>query len=278
MKLLRRRIFRVVAGAAALHALPRCARADSYPSRPVRFFVGYPAGNGPDIVARLLGQRLSERLNQQFVIENLTGAGSNIATEMVMRAQPDGYTLLMVALTNAVNATLYPKLDFAGDIAPVANIGVAEFVMVVNPSVATKTVPEFIAYAKANPGKINMASQGVGTALHIFGELFKMMAGIDIIHVPYRGSVVVDLLSGQVHVAFIPVSLAREHIRSGKLRALAVTSATRSTVLPDLPTIGESVPGYEASGWLASAPRRARRLKLSTSSTTRSMPAAPTPR
>ena len=157
---------------------------------------------------------------------------------------------LMVALTNAVNATLYPKLDFAGDIAPVANIGVAEFVMVVNPSVAAKTVAEFIAYAKANPGKINMASQGVGTALHIFGELFKMMAGIDMIYVPYRGSVVVDLLSGQVQVAFIPVSLAREHIRSGKLRALAVTSATRSTVLPDLPTIGESVPGYEASGWL----------------------------
>jgi tripartite-type tricarboxylate transporter receptor subunit TctC len=246
----RRRFLQVVAGTAALPALSRFAQADGYPSRPVRFVVGYPAGNGPDIVARLLGQRLSERLNQQFVIENRTGAGSNIATEMVMKAPPDGYTLLMVALTNAVNATLYPNLDFAGDITPVANIGVAEFVMVVNPSVPAKTVPEFIGYAKANPGKINLASQGVGTALHIFGELFKMMAGIDMVHVPFRGSVLVDLLSGQVQVAFIPVSLAHEHVRSGKLRALAVTSAAHSAVLPDLPTIGESVPGYEANGWL----------------------------
>jgi tripartite-type tricarboxylate transporter receptor subunit TctC len=246
----RRRFLQVVAGTAALPALSRFAQADGYPSRPVRFVVGYPAGNGPDIVARLLGQRLSERLIQQFVIENRTGAGSNIATEMVMKAPPDGYTLLMVALTNAVNATLYPNLDFAGDITPVANIGVAEFVMVVNPSVPAKTVPEFIAYAKANPGKINFASQGVGTALHIFGELFKMMAGIDMVHVPFRGSVLVDLLSGQVQVAFIPVSLAHEHVRSGKLRALAVTGATHSAVLPDLPTIREFLPGYEASGWL----------------------------
>jgi tripartite-type tricarboxylate transporter receptor subunit TctC len=250
MKFPRRHFLHLAGGVAALPTLSRIARAQTYPSRPVRFVVGYPAGNGPDIVGRLLGQRLSERLNQQFVIENKTGAGSNLATEMVMKAPPDGYTLLMVALTNAVNATLYPNLDFAGGIVPVANIGIAEFVMVVNPSVPAKTVPEFIAYAKANPGKINLASQGVGTALHIFGELFKMMAGVDMTHVPYRSSVIVDLLGGQVQIAFIPLSLSLEHVRSGKLRALAVTGAARSAVFPELPTIAESVPGYEAIGWL----------------------------
>ena len=204
-----------------------------------------------DIVARLMGQWLSERLGQPFVIENRPGAGSNIATETVVRAAPDGYTLLLVAPANAINATLYDKLNFnfIRDIAPVASIVRAPFVMVVNPSVPAKTVPEFIAYAKANPGKINMASAGNGTSAHVSGELFKMMAGVDMVHVPYRGSDLPDLLGGQVQVMFDPIPQSIEYIRAGKLRALAVTTATRSEALPDIPTVGEFVPGYEASAW-----------------------------
>ena len=240
-------------------ALPRSRPCRASPGRkPIRrgrcaSIVGFAAGGAPDILARLMGQWLSERLGQPFVIENRPGAGSNIATEAVVRAPPDGYTLLLVSPANAINATLYDKLNFnfIRDIAPVAGIIREPHVMVVNPSVPAKTVPEFIAYAKANPGKLNMASAGNGTAAHVAGELFKMMTGVDMVHVPYRGAApaLTDLLGGQVQVMFAAMPASIEYIRAGKLRALAVTTATRSEALPDIPTVGEFVPGYEASAW-----------------------------
>ena len=229
------------------------ATAQTYPTRPVRLIIGYPPGGSADITARLLGQWLSERLGQPFVIESRPGASTNIATEAVVRAPPDGYTLLLVAPANAINATLYEKLNFnfIHDIAPVAGIIRFPNVMVVNPLVPAKTVPEFIAYAKANPGRLNMASSGNGSTIHVSGELFKMMTGVNMIHVPYRGGApaLTDMISGQVQVMFDNVPTSIEFIRAGKLRALAVTTATRSEVLPDLPTVADFVPGYEASAW-----------------------------
>ena len=241
----------LAAGAAALAAVPRTARAQAYPSRLVRIIVPFPAGQASDTVARLVGQSLSERLAQPFVIENRTGAGGNIGTESVVRATPDGHTLLLMGLSNAMNATLYKKLNFnfIREIAPVASIGGAPYVMVVNSSVPAKTVPEFIAYAKANPSKINMGSSGSGSVSHVFGERFKMMTGVNLVHIPYRGGYVPDLLSGQVQVVFGTISSCIQYIRGGMLRALAVTTATRSDVLPDIPTLAEFVPGYEAIQW-----------------------------
>jgi tripartite-type tricarboxylate transporter receptor subunit TctC len=251
MKLPRRQFIRLATGAVALHAIPRLAGAQSYPSRPVRLIVGFPAGGSADIVARLIGQSLSERLGQPFIIENRPGAGSNIGTETVVRAPPDGYTLLMVSAANVTNTTLYDNLNFnfIRDIAPVAFMDRVANVLEVNPSVPARTVPEFIAYAKANPGKINMASGGTGSSQHVAGELFKMMAGVDLVHVPYRGvaPALTDLLAGQVQVLFDTVPASLPHIRAGKLRALAVTTAARSEALPDVPTVGDFVPGYEAS-------------------------------
>ena len=248
MKLPRRYFLHLAAGAAALPTLPGIARALDYPTRPVHIIVGFPAGYASDIVARLVGQSLSERLGRQFVVENRPGASSNIGTEIVVRAPPDGYTLLEVT---SANAQVYPNLNFnfIRDIAPVAGIGRTLFVMVVNPSVPAKTIPELIAYAKANPGKINYASPGVGSTPHLMGELFKMMTGVDWVHVPYRASFVPDLLGGQVQAAFTPISQTIRPIREGKLRALAVTTAARLDLLPDTPALGESVTGYEASGW-----------------------------
>jgi tripartite-type tricarboxylate transporter receptor subunit TctC len=251
MKLPRRTFLHLAAGAAALPATSRFAWAQAYPTRPVRIIVPFPAGQATDTIARLVGQSLLERLGQPFIIENRPGAGGNIGTESVVRATPDGYTLLLVGLSNAMNATLYKKLNFnfIRDIAPVASIGGVPYVMVINPSVPAKTVPEFIAYAKANPSKINMASSGSGSVSHVFGERFKMMTGIDLVHVPYRGGYVPDLLSGQVQVVFGTISTCIQYIRGGMLHALAVTTATRSDVLPDIPTLAEFVPGYEASAW-----------------------------
>jgi tripartite-type tricarboxylate transporter receptor subunit TctC len=249
MKLLRRRFLRLAAGAAVLPVVSRLARAQTYPTRPVRIIVGFSAGQALDSIARLMGQSLSERLGQRFVIENRPGAGGNIGTEIVVKAPPDGYTLLMVTTAHAINATLYANLNFnfIRDIAPVASIGGGPYVMVLNPSVPARTVPEFIAYAKANPGKINMASSGNGAASHLFGELFKMMTGTNMVHVPYRGGYLADMLGGQVQVVFGAISSSLQYITAGKLRALAVTTATRSHALPDIPTLGEFVPGYEAS-------------------------------
>ena len=251
MNLLRRQFLHLAAGAAAVPAMPRIARAQPYPSRPVRIIIPFPAGQATDTIARLMGQSLSERLGQPFVIENRTGAGGNIGTETVVRATPDGYTLLLVGLSSAINATLYEKLNFnfIRDIAPVASIGGGPYVMVVNPSVPAETVPEFVAYAKANSGKINMASSGNGSVSHVFGELFKMMTGVNLVHVPYRGGYVPDLLSGQVQVVFGTISSCIQYVMGGMLRALAVTTATRSDALPDIPTLAEFVPGYEASQW-----------------------------
>jgi tripartite-type tricarboxylate transporter receptor subunit TctC len=253
MKLPRRNFLHLAAGAAALTAVSRIARAQAYPTRPVRLIVPFAPGGASDILARLIGQWLSERLGQQFVIDNRSGSGGNIGTEAVVRAPADGYTLLVVGAWNAINATLYDKLNFnfIRDIAPVASVIRSTNVMVVNPSVPTKTVPEFIAYAKANPGKISMASAGIGAPSHVSGELFKMMAGVNMVHVPYRsmGSALTDLLGGQVQITF-PTSVSSiEYIKAGRLRALAVTTATRSEALPDIPTVAEFVPGYEASGW-----------------------------
>jgi tripartite-type tricarboxylate transporter receptor subunit TctC len=243
----------MAAGAAVLPGLSRIAMAQSYPTRPVRLVAGFPPGGAVDMVARLMGQWLSERLGTPFVIENRAGAGGNIAAEAVVRASPDGYTLLMVNVANAINATLYDKLSFniIRDIAPVASIMRAPGVMVVTPSVPAKTVPEFIAYARANPGKINMASAGNGSSGHVFGELFKFMTAVNMQHVPYRGGApaLTDLLGGQVQVYFGPIPETIEHIRAGKLRPLAVTTAMRLDSLPNIPTVGEFVPGYEASGW-----------------------------
>jgi tripartite-type tricarboxylate transporter receptor subunit TctC len=253
MRVPRRRFLYLAAGAAALPAASRIASAQTYSARPVRIVVGYAPGGGTDLVARLMGQWLSERLGQQFVIENRTGAATNIGTEAVVRAPADGYTLLLAHTANAINATLYEKLsfNFIRDIAPVAALIRVPTVMVVNPSLPAKTVLEFIAYAKANPGKINMASGGAGGPDHMSGELFKAMTGVNMIHVPYRGlsPALSDLLGRQVQVVFSSLPAAIEYIRAGKLRALAVTTATRFEGVPDIPTVGDVVPGYEASQW-----------------------------
>jgi tripartite-type tricarboxylate transporter receptor subunit TctC len=253
MKLPRRQFLHLAAGAAALPAATRVAWAQAYPARPVRVIVPAPAGGGYDIVARLMSQWLSERLGQPFVIDNRPGAGGNIGTEVLVRAPRDGYTLLLVAAANAINATLYEnlKFNFIRDIAPVAGIIRVPNVVVVNPSVPTRTVPEFIAYAKANPGKINVESPGAGTSSHLAGELFKLMTGVDMVHIQYRGNgpALIDLLAGQVQVGFDTMPASIEYIRAGRLRALAVCTATRSHALPDLPTVSEFVPGYESSGY-----------------------------
>ena len=250
MKFPRRQFLRLAASAAALPIVPCIARAQTYPARPVRIIVAFPAGNASDVIARLIAQALSQQLGQQFFVENRPGAGGSIGTEGVVRAPPDGYTLLMSVVTsNAINATYYANLkyNFIRDIAPVASIGGGSYVMAVNPSVAAKTLPEFIAYAKANPGKINMASTGNGTPTHVFGELFKTMAGVDLLHVPYSGSFLPDLLGGQVQVVFGPIAQLVELIQAGKLRAIAVTAAAGQATLPNIPTVAEFVPGYEAS-------------------------------
>ena len=251
MKLPRRRFLHLAAGAAVLPVVSRGARAQAYPDRPVRIIVANGAGSAPDTVARLVGSWLSERLGQQFVVENRSGGGSNIGTEAAVRAPSDGYTLLLVSTANAINATLFDKLNFVflRDIAPVAGILSLPYVMVVHPSVPAKTVPEFIAYAKANPGKLNLGSPGIGTGPHVAGELFKVMTGVDMVHVPYRGAppALTDLLGGRVLVLFVSTAASIEHIRSGKIRPLAVTTATRWEGLPDVPSVAEFVPGYEAS-------------------------------
>jgi tripartite-type tricarboxylate transporter receptor subunit TctC len=252
MRFPRRHFLQLAAGAAVVPAMPRFARAQAYPSRPVRWIVGFAAGGPQDIVARLLAQHLSERLGQQFVIENRSGAGGNIGTETVVRAPADGYTMLMIGPSATINATLYDNLSFVflRDIAPVAAIMRTSNVMEVHPSLPVKTVPEFIAYAKANPGKINYASAGSGTSQHMAGELFKMMAGVEMVHVPYRGAApaLTDLLAGQVQIMFDNMTSSVEHVRAGRLRGLAVTTAARSEALPDLPIVSDFVPGYEASG------------------------------
>jgi len=253
MKIPRRRFLQLATGAAALPAISTFARAQAYPTRPVRLVLGYTPGGSADLTGRLMGQWLSERLGQPFVIENRPGGGTNIATEVVIRAPPDGYTLLLVAPANAINATLYDKLNFnfLRDSEPVAGIIRFPNVVVVNPSVPVKSIPELIAYAKANPGKLNMASSGNGSTIHMSGELFKMLTGVDMVHVPYRGGApaLTDLIAGQVHVMFDNIPTCAEHVKSGKLRGLAVTSTTRSAVLPDLPTVADFLPGYEASAW-----------------------------
>src|SRR5215217_4918984 len=253
MKFPRRRFLRLAAGAAALPAFSHRAKAQAYPARPVRLVIGYTPGGSADLTARLIGQWLSERLGQSFVVENRPGGGTNIATEAVVRAPPDGYTLLLVAPANAINATLYDKLNFnfLRDVEPVAGLIRFPNVVVVNPAVPVKTIPELIAYAKANPGKLNMASSGNGSTIHMSGELFKMLTGIDMVHVPYRGGApaLTDLIAGQVHVMFDNIPTCAEHVKTGKLRGLAVTSTTRSEVLPDLPTVADFLPGYEASAW-----------------------------
>ena len=252
MKLLRRQFLHLAASAAALPALLRAASALDYPTRPVHIIVGLPAGGTPDLFARLIGEWLSERLGQSFVIENRPGAATNIATELVAKATPDGHTLLMVTTPNVINATLYPdlKFNFIRDIAPVASIGVVPFIMVVNPSFPAKTVPEFIAYAKAHPNQINVASSGTGNLTYMAAELFKMMAGVDMVQVPARGEAAAqsDLLSGRVQVMFGPIPTSIRYVQAGKVRALAVATVTRSDVLPDLAPVGDFVPGYEVSG------------------------------
>jgi tripartite-type tricarboxylate transporter receptor subunit TctC len=247
----RRRFLHLAAGASALPALPRLAWALDYPTRPVRIVVPYPAGIAPDIVARLVAQSLSERLKQQFIVDNRPGGASNVGTSIVVHAPPDGYTLLVVTTTNAINTSLYDNLDFnlIRDIAPVAGLVRLGLVLTVNPSVPAQTLPEFIAYAKANPGKINYASVGSGAATNVAGELFKEMAGINLVNVPYRGNYLPDLLAGQVQASFTPILQSVGYIRSGKLRALAVTGATRSDSLPGVPAAAEFVPGYEAYVW-----------------------------
>jgi tripartite-type tricarboxylate transporter receptor subunit TctC len=253
MTILRRRFLQLAAGAVALPAVARVANAQSYPTRPVRLIIGYTPGGSADITARIMAQWLTERLGQQVVVESRPGGGTNIATEAVVRAAPDGYTLLLVAPANAINATLYEKLnfDFLRDMTPVAGLIRFGNVMVVNPKVPAKTVPEFIAYAKANPGKINMASSGAGSTIHMSGELFKMMAGIDMVHVPYRGGApaLTDMIGGQVQVMFDNIPTSLQHVRSGALRGLAVTTSEPSELLPELPVVADFLPGYEASAW-----------------------------
>ena len=260
MKLSRRSLLHLSAGAVALPALSCRARAQTYPARPIRLIIGYTPGGSADITARLTGQWLSERLGQSVIVESRPGGGTNIATEAVVRAPPDGYTLLLVAPANAINATLYDKLsfDFLRDIVPVAGIIRFPNVVDVNPSLPVKSIPELIAYAKINPGKLNMASSGNGSTIHMSGELFKMMTGINMVHVPYRGGApaLTDLIAGQVHVMFDNLPTSAEHVRSGRLRGLAVTGTARSHVLPDLPTVADFLPGYEASAWYGlGAPR-----------------------
>jgi len=258
VKLPRRQFLRIAVGAAALPAVARGASAQTYPSRPVRVVVGFPAGNSPDIITRLVSQYLSDKLGQQFVVENRPGAGSTIATEAALNAPADGYTLLGIVMSNTINASLYPNLkyDFGRDLAPVASIADAPFVMQVNQAFPAKNVPEFIDYARAHPGKIMMASGGIGTSTHVIGEMFKMMAKVDLVHVPYRGNFMPDLISGQVQVSFAPIPQSIEFIRTGKLRALAVTTDTRLAALPDVPTVGEFLPGFAADGWYGlGAPR-----------------------
>ncbi len=251
MKLPRRKFLHLAAFTAALPAMSRIAWAQAYPARPVQLIVTFPAGSAPDIIARLTGQQLSERLGQQFVIENKPGAGGNIATEYVAKAEPDGYTILMPVSTNAVNVALYRNLnfDFIRDIAPVAGIAKTAFVIVVPASFPVKTLSEFIAYLKANPDKVNMASAGIGTSPHVCGELFQLMTGTKMVHVPYRGNYMPDLLAGQVQVVFNPIAQALPLIHEGKLRALGVTTAKRTAALPDVPAIGELVQDYDAFGW-----------------------------
>ena len=253
MRLRRRRFLQLTAAAAAFPVSSRIANAQSYPARPIRLVAPFPPGGSIDLVARLIGQWLTERLGQQVVIENRPGAGGNVGTDAVASAPPDGYTILLCSVANAISATLYPKLnhDFVRDFAPVAGLSRAPNVMVVHPSVPATSVPEFIAYAKANAGKVNMASSGIGTSIHVSGELFKLLTGINMVHVPYRGSapMLTDLVGGQVQVAFDNLQPSLPHIKTGKLRALAVTTATRSDALPDLPVIADFVPGYEASTW-----------------------------
>lgn len=251
MRFPRRKFLHLAAGAAALPAVSRVAVALDYPTRPVHIVVGFPASSNPDIIARLIAQALSERLGQQFIVDDRPGAASNIGTEVVVRAPADGYTLLAVVSTNTINATLYDNLtfNFSRDIAPVAATVQLPSVMAVTPSFPAKTVPDFIAYAKGNPGKVTMASAGTGTASHAMGELFKVMAGIDMLHVPYRGSYMPDLLNGQVQVVFSPLAQSIEFIRDDRLRALAVTTATRSDALPNVPAVAEFVPGYQAYVW-----------------------------
>jgi tripartite-type tricarboxylate transporter receptor subunit TctC len=255
MKLSRRTFLHLAAAATALPTMPRVASALDYPTRPVHLIVGYPPGGVTDIVARLIAPWLSERLGQSFAVENRPGASSNIATEAVARASPDGYTLLLISSANAANVTLYEKLnfDFIRDIAPIASISRNPLIMEVHPSVPAGTVPEFVAYANANPGKVNMGSAGNGTPHHLCGELFKMMTRINMLHVPYRGEApaLTDLIGGQVQVMFTPTGPSIEYIRSGTLHALAVTTSVRLEVLPDVPTVEQFVPGYEASGWFA---------------------------
>ena len=247
----RRKFLRVVAGAVALPAVSRVTQAQAYPSRPVRIVVGFPAGQAIDIFARMMAERFQQRLGQTFIVENRPGAAANVATEMVARSPADGYTLLIISSNNVINTTLYGTVDFAKEIAPIATFGRGYQVLVVNNSFAVKTVPELIAYAKANPGKLNMASPGIGSAGHVSGEMFKMMTGVNMQHVPYRGSVpaLTDLMGGRVEVMFDNLPSSIEHIRAGKIRALAVTPATRSQALPDVPTVGETVPGYVGGGW-----------------------------
>jgi tripartite-type tricarboxylate transporter receptor subunit TctC len=251
MRPYRRHILQLTAVVTTVSVASSFGWAQSYPSRPVQIVVGFPAGSGPDIVARLAAQWLTERLRQQFVVDNRPGAGSNLATEAVARATPDGYTLLMIVATNTVNATLYDnlKFDFLRDIAPVTCMAGTAYVMAVTPSLPAKTGPEFVAYAKANPGKINMASSGTGSASHVTGELFKMMAGVDMVHIPYRTNYLPDLLSGQVQVTFAPTPSVIGYFKQGQLRPLGVTSAARMDLLADVPAVAEFVPGYEAIGW-----------------------------
>lgn len=260
MKISRRRFLHIAAGVASLPAMSQIARAETYPARPVRWVVPQAAGGASDVSARLLGQWLSERLGQPFVIDNRPGAGGTIGTEAVVSSPADGYTLLLAGSFNAVGATLYDELNynFIRDIAPVAGIMRNPLVVAVNPSVPAKTIAEFIAYAKANPGKLRMGSAGNGTPQHMAGELFKIMTGVEMVHVPYRGSaaLLTDLLRGEMHVTFEPMLSSLEHVKAGRLRALAVTTATRSEALPEIPTVGESLPGYEYTGWVGlAAPR-----------------------
>jgi tripartite-type tricarboxylate transporter receptor subunit TctC len=251
MKLSRRKVLHLAAGTAALPAMSGSAPAQSYPARPVHVLVGYAAGSASDIIARLMAQRLSEQLGQPFVIENRPGAATNLAAEDAVRAAGDGYTLLLVTSANTVNATLYQNLsfNFSADIVPAASIDLVPYVMEVNNAVPAKTVPEFIAYAKANPGKINMASNGIGSGPHVAGELFEMMAGVDLVHVPYTGNPYADLMAGQVQLMFSPIPASIGYVRSGQLRPLAVGTPTRLPILPDVPTVAEFLPGYDASGW-----------------------------
>jgi tripartite-type tricarboxylate transporter receptor subunit TctC len=266
MRIPRRQFLHLAAGAALLPAVSGTARAQGYPTRPIRLVVGYPPGGSADLTARLMGQWLSERLGQPFVIENRAGGGTNIATEAVLRSAPDGHTLLLVAPANAINATLYSKLNFnfLQENEPIAGIIRFPNAVVVNPSVPVKTIPELIAYAKAFPGKLNMASSGNGSTIHMSGELFKMLTGINMVHVPYRGGALAltDLIGGQVQVMFDNIPTCAEHIKSGKLRGLAVTSTTRSEVLPDLPTVADFLPGYEASAWYGLAAPKGTPLEI----------------